>query len=77
MKTTFKIIILLIIATPLFSQNNLPVIKASSNLVDIRLGDKLYENQWRIMPDIKPDIHHVSAIGKTVTFYTDIDSISV
>jgi len=61
----------------LFGQEKLPVIKATSKSVDIREGEQFNKNGWTISPEIKPDIHTSSAIGKVVTFYTDKDSISV
>ena len=61
----------------LFGQEKLPVIKATSKSVDIREGEQFNKNGWTISPEIKPDIHTTSAIGKKVTFYTDKDSISV
>ncbi len=53
------------------------IIKANSNIVDIRDGENFYKNAWRINPEIKPDIYTTSSKGKYVTFYTDIDSIIV
>ena len=61
----------------LLGQEKLPVIKATSKSVDIREGEQFNKNGWTISPEIKPDIHTSSAIGKVVTFYTDKDSISV
>jgi transglutaminase-like putative cysteine protease len=58
-------------------QKNLPTIKASSVSVDIREGDQLNRNGWTISPQIQPDIHFTSAVGKRITFITDKDSISV
>ncbi len=61
------------------AQSSLPVIKAQSKMVDIRLGDKLLKDYWTIMPEMKPDVYALSDpdLGKTVTFITDMDSISV
>lgn len=57
-----------------FSQNKIPIIKATSLNVDIKDNNKLRKNAWRIVPEEKLDIYITSA--KVVTFYTDIDSIS-
>ena len=64
---------------PLFStaQQKHPRIKAGSEKVDIRDGDKLEKEAWTIMPELKPDIYYTSTKGQRVTFYTDKDSISV
>ncbi|WP_421920098.1 transglutaminase domain-containing protein [Marinifilum sp.] len=60
-----------------FSQNSIPIIQANSKSVDIKVGEILNKNQWTIMPELNPDVYEVSDIGKKVTFYTDIDSISI
>jgi hypothetical protein len=56
----------------------LPVIKATSKSVKIRNGEILKENFWVIFPETKPDVYWVDFPKKeqTVTFITDIDSIS-
>jgi hypothetical protein len=61
---------------PLSSQEPLKVIRATSALVDIRDGCELKTGAWRISPRLKPDIYTTSKKESTVTFYTDIDSIS-
>lgn len=58
-------------------QDSMPVIKANSELVDIKDGDNLNKNAWTINAKINPDVYHTMGSGHTVTFYTDIDSISV
>jgi len=60
----------------IFAQSNLPIIEANSEVIDIREGEYFGEGQWRIMPEYKPDIYTSNQIGKTVTFYTGVDSIS-
>lgn len=77
MKFLSSLTLFFIFTTTIFSQKNIPIIKATSTKVDIRIGEKFYEKQWTIMPKIKPDIEYISEIDKVVTFYTDIDSISV
>lgn len=52
----------------------LPVINATSTSVDIKEDDKRSKNVWRIVPEEKLDVFTTAA--KSVTFYTDIDSIS-
>ena len=77
MKFLLKLIILLVFANPVFSQKTIPIIKATSKTVDIKVGDKLNKGQWTIMPDLNPDVFDIREVGQVVTFYTDIDSISV
>lgn len=60
-----------------FAQNELPVVRATSVSVDIRDGNVLNKNSWHIMPEISLDVYVSSSKNKMVTFYTDIDSISV
>lgn len=52
-------------------------IRAKSKSVNIRDGEVLRKNAWTISPEIVPDVYKTPSIGKKVTFYTDIDSISV
>jgi len=56
------------------TQRNMPVIKASSILVDIKDDNNLKKSVWRISPDEELDVYETSA--KKVTFYTDLDSIT-
>jgi hypothetical membrane protein len=65
-----------------FSQENLPVIKANSLNVDIRVDDDYFVKAgWTLDPSKKPDIFSIGSKWlyetKKVTFITDIDSISV
>jgi len=53
------------------------IIKATSTSVNIRDGKEFKENTWRIVPDAKPDVYNSVAEEKIITFYTDIDSISI
>ena len=77
MKISLKLILLLMFSNSVFSQKTIPIIKATSKTVDIKVGDKLNKGQWTIMPDLNPDVFDISEVGQVVTFYTDIDSISV
>lgn len=72
-----KILILIVLgisAQTIVAQNQQKIIKANSTQVDIRDGNNLIKNAWRIVPEANPDIYTTSA--EKVTFYTDIDSIS-
>lgn len=57
-------------------QNQLPLIRASSNIVDIRDGDSFRKASWTIMPDLKPDVYTTSANPHRLVFYTNIDSLA-
>ena len=63
--------------TQLIFAQNLPIINAHSKVVDIKEGDILNKQAWQIMPEYEPDVFTSSKLGETVTFYTDVDSISV
>lgn len=45
-------------------------------MVDIRDGGVLRKSVWRISPETKPDVYTTSNKNSSVTFYTDLDSIS-
>jgi hypothetical protein len=62
----------------LLAQNKLPLIRASSTNVMIKDGYVIREGIWNLSPEAKPDIY--TSVGpitnKSITFYTDLDSIS-
>jgi len=68
-----------LLVQPVFAQSKLVVIKAMSKRVSIKDGDYFNKNAWTLSPEKKPDIFTAERSRKTkwVTFYTDIDSISV
>lgn len=59
----------------IYSQSRNSVIKSNSKVVDIKDDNKLRKNAWTIAPEENPDVYKTSA--KKVTFYTDIDSITI
>ena len=61
----------------LFAQNNIPIIKATSNKIDVRDGKNFRKQNWTISPEINPDVYETSSLGQKVTFITDKDSITV
>lgn len=73
-------VILLVLCTIIFQNvavtQQLPLIHARDATVDIRVGESYFEKAWQIMPEYKPDIYSAAAIGESITFYTDMDSIS-
>jgi hypothetical protein len=64
------------IGYPVFSQTKIPVIKATSEMVDIRDGSQFKQKAWHITPRLRPDVYTTSDKHTKVTFYTDTDSIS-
>lgn len=56
------------------AQKKIITIKANSNQVDIRVGERLLKKVWKISSEIKPDVYLTDAYK--VTFLTDIDSIT-
>lgn len=61
-----------------FAQNNLPVLKTNIKVLSVKDGDVLRSNFWTIEPDLDLDVFEASKLNetKTVSFYSDIDSIS-
>lgn len=70
----FALILIIFSIQVLFALDKAPIIKANSISVDVRDGNILKKNTWRIVPEANPDVYTTSS--KRVTFYTDIDSIS-
>jgi len=73
-KIIFTIITLISISS--FAQDKLPLIKASSDKIDIRNGDEFSQGNWTLAPDYHPDVYTSNKVGQQITFYTDLDSIS-
>lgn len=63
---------------PLFAKEPVPLIHAHSKSVNIRDGDDLAKGIWNISPEVKPDVYYAERFKgqKSVTFYTDCDSVS-
>lgn len=74
---TCLFIFILFIGQILFAQKNIPTIKATSKMVDVRDGKILKKQYWSLSPELKPDIYETTSLGQKVTFYTDKDSISI
>ncbi len=58
-------------------QDSLPVIRSGSRFVDIRIGDELMRQAWRIVPEASPDVLTAPCriADMPVAFYTDTDTI--
>jgi hypothetical membrane protein len=81
MKNTMLTFVLLMIGIAVFGQDGLPVIKATSDKVDIRVGNEYFaKGGWALDPNKKPDVFSIGSKWvyeeKKVTFTTNIDSIS-
>lgn len=63
---------------PLSAQQKLPLIKATSKIVDIKDGEVYQKAVWNLSPQAKPDVYYAlePVHEKTIVFYTDVDSIS-
>lgn len=74
----FLLLLFLIINIQAFAQNDLPVVKATSKTVSIKDGNIIRTDYWTLSPETKLDIYQAdkTSATKTVTFYTDIDSIA-
>ena len=82
MQKAICLLLLLICSRAVFAQEKLPVIKAKSLNVDIRVDDDYFiKGGWTLDPTKKPDIFSIGSKWmyqtKKVTFTTDIDSITV
>jgi hypothetical protein len=75
-KIKLTLFLSVLIGKLLIAQQTIPVIKATSDKVDIKDGNNFYKATWTITPKLKPDIYTTLNNKKKITFYTDIDSIS-
>jgi len=69
-------ILVLFFASSLNAQ--VPIIKATSDKVDIYDGGNWSKGNWTLAPELNPDVYKTRVDGKDkkVAFYTDVDSIS-
>ena len=77
-KAFFFLSIIVLFTHKLPAQQVLPLIRATSTKVSVRDGNVYRESAWNLSQHIDPDIYYVlePLRKKTITFYTDIDSIS-
>jgi len=71
------IIVFILLGQFLVAQNTIPTIRANSKMIDIKDGNAFKKASWTISPHLSPDVYTTSSKNKKVTFYTDIDSITV
>lgn len=78
MKKLSTLLLPLTILTTAFAQQQLPIIRSKSNTVSIRDGNQFMKDTWTLSPEVKPDTYFSAFPRKTstVSFITDIDSIS-
>jgi len=77
MKRLLFLTTLLLVINISYSQTgNNRILKSNSEVLDIKDNGILKKKSWTILPEVKPDIYVTSNINKSVTFYSDIDSIS-
>ena len=81
MRNTILTFVLFMIGMSIFGQDRLPVVKATSEKVDIRVGNEYFvKGGWILDPNKKPDIFSIGSKWdyktKKVTFITNIDSIT-
>jgi hypothetical protein len=79
MRSVIQIFLLLAITAQYVSaQKKLPVLQASSTSVNIREGNFVYKNAWRISPELKPDIFVTNPFKgtKEITFFSNVDSLT-
>jgi transglutaminase-like putative cysteine protease len=58
--------------------NGLPVLRANKYTADYRINDQWTRGNWRISPELSPDVLQVPTFSKkqAFAFYTDVDSIA-
>ena len=78
MKRSSLLSICMLCAHALVAQQPLPLIRATSKQVKIQDGLNFKADYWVIFPETKPDVYYVDIPRKqsTLTFMTDVDSIS-
>lgn len=81
MQKVFFLFLCIFLSQKIFAQKSLPIIRATSTAVDIRVGDEYFaKSGWVLEPAKKPDVFSIGSKWwyntKKVTFITNIDSIS-
>lgn len=77
MKTIFCLLSISLSAINASAQN-LPVLQTNNKSLDVREGHNLYKGYWDVSPEVKKDVYFAHRFKKasTITFYSDVDSIS-
>lgn len=77
--TAGTLLLLAVLATPAFGQsayNGLPLLKANSSNVNVRIGNAFVKGLWTIEPEFSPNTLRIQVREQMerLVFYTDIDS---
>ena len=77
MKFIIYTFLILLTKQSVLAQQKLPILNTNKNLISIKEGDDYYKDTWTISPEVKPDVFVTNPFNgsKTITFYSDIDSI--
>ncbi|WP_375559182.1 retropepsin-like aspartic protease [Bernardetia sp. OM2101] len=77
-KLLFLTTLLILSSLTCFAQENLPILKSNSSVVNVKEGNVLYLNCWTIDSNIKLDKYVVHKFDKEqeISFYSDIDTIT-
>lgn len=78
MKEAYLLFLLNALSITIFAQNDLPVLRTETADLDVKDGDELRIDYWTIDPAVELDVYVADKINqrKSVTFYSDIDSIA-
>ncbi|HWB28139.1 MAG TPA: retropepsin-like aspartic protease [Chitinophagaceae bacterium] len=78
-KWLFTIVFLLLFRHACIAQQNMPLIRANSDIVAIKDGNQPVTRYWdHLSANVKTVVYNVSKVNKErlLTFYTDIDSVT-
>ncbi|QCR23596.1 hypothetical protein [Pontibacter sp. SGAir0037] len=75
------LLLFIVVATPSFAQSSykgLPLIKANSSKVNLRVGEAQVNGLWTIKPEYKVNSLGIEVLGQKekLVIYTDVDSIA-
>ncbi|BDS14920.1 retropepsin-like aspartic protease [Aureispira anguillae] len=75
---TITLLMLILPSFMVLGQTSLPTLKSTTNRISIKEGTIFHKDSWTVSPKIKWDefVTTPFKIKKTITFYSDIDSLS-
>jgi hypothetical protein len=70
-------ILLLVFVAPVFAQQNIRVLHSGQSRLSVRIGNKLYKNEWTVTPQKRPDVLQLPVLNKQlpVCFIAENDSL--
>jgi len=68
--------LLLLLSTVFVTAQSLPVVHSNTRVVDVQVGE-VRTAEWGVNPNLTLDPFTHNVLGEKVTFYTDVDSISL